>query len=131
MDAVIVPRRAFARGCYVTSMVVLRDRRAEPGPRPLRERGDQAKYLPGVVAGEKVLAVCISEPEAGSDAGGMTTNARTVDGGFRIDGGKIYISRADVADLFILYTRFDGVPGARGSGTTSAPSSFMRKTFCA
>ena len=116
MDAVIVLEQ-LAQGCYITAMAVL----GEIGVQSqvlLHYASDTIKkrFLPGVVSGEKVLAICISEPEAGSDAGNMSTNAVKVEGGFKINGGKVWISRADVADLFILYTRFEGVPGSAGVG---------------
>jgi len=115
-DAVLVLEQ-LAQGCYITAMAVL----GEIGVQSqilLRLASPTVKdrYLPGVVRGEKILAICISEPEAGSDAGAVSTSARTVDGGYVLNGGKIYISRADVADLFIVFARFDGIEGSKGVG---------------
>ena len=55
--------------------------------------------------GEKVGAVCMTEPNAGSDLGGITTNAVKVDGGWRINGRKTWITAAPIADFFTVFAR--------------------------
>ena len=74
------------------------------------------KYLPRIAKGECTLAICITEPDHGSDAGNMKTNAVLQGDKYIVNGQKTLISRADVADLFILFTRFDNVPGSKGVG---------------
>lgn len=74
------------------------------------------KYLPKIARGECTLAICITEPDNGSDAGNMKTNAVLKGDKYIVNGQKTLISRADVADLFILFTRFENEPGSKGVG---------------
>ncbi|HKP77561.1 MAG TPA: acyl-CoA dehydrogenase family protein, partial [Phenylobacterium sp.] len=70
----------------------------------------------------------LTEPDAGSDPGGMRTRARPVDGGYRISGSKTWISNAPIADVFIVWARSEAHDGAirgfvleRGMSGLSAP----------
>jgi alkylation response protein AidB-like acyl-CoA dehydrogenase len=74
------------------------------------------RFLPKVVAGECVLAICITEPDAGTDAARMRTNADIRGETVVLNGAKTLISRADVGDLFIVFTRVDRRPGGEGIG---------------
>lgn len=62
------------------------------------------------------MAVAISEPDAGSAATDMKTNAKEVDGGFVINGTKRWISNGGEADLYLVYARLSDAPGAKGIG---------------
>ena len=62
------------------------------------------KYLPALASGERVGAFGLTEPEAGSDPGGMTTVATPVEGGYRLNGHKRW-STSPVADTFIVWAR--------------------------
>ncbi|HEX8213037.1 MAG TPA: acyl-CoA dehydrogenase family protein [Longimicrobium sp.] len=73
----------------------------------------RARWLPAVAAGEAVMAFALSEPDAGSDVGAMTTAARRADGGYVIDGRKTWISNAGIADRYTVFTRFPEA-GERG-----------------
>ncbi|MCZ7565396.1 MAG: acyl-CoA dehydrogenase family protein [Burkholderiales bacterium] len=57
------------------------------------------------LAGEKVGAVCMTEPNAGTDLGGIATRARKVDGGYVLTGQKIWVTSAPVADFFTVFAR--------------------------
>jgi alkylation response protein AidB-like acyl-CoA dehydrogenase len=63
------------------------------------------RYLPGVVAGERIGAFALSEKEAGSDAGAMRTTARRDGDGWVLDGGKTWISNAGIADHYVVFAR--------------------------
>lgn len=64
------------------------------------------KYLPDVLAGEKLIRISITEPHAGSDVTNMRTNV-AIDGDMAvINGGKIYCSHAHIASAYIVYARF-------------------------
>jgi acyl-CoA dehydrogenase/citronellyl-CoA dehydrogenase len=73
--------------------------------------GEQrARYLPGIVSGEKIAAIAVTEPGTGSDVGGITTRATPVkgdgaDGGFRITGTKMFITNAGIADVLVVAAR--------------------------
>jgi len=55
--------------------------------------------------GEKVGAICMTEPNAGSDLGGISTTAVKVDGGYRLNGQKTWVTSAPVADFFTIFAR--------------------------
>ena len=107
----------IAKGCYETAMMMLGELGVQTriishfAPEPLKRR-----LLPKIVSGDCVLAICITEPDCGSDAGAMRTNADVDGDKVVINGMKTLISRADVADVFILFTRVNKVPGGKGVG---------------
>ncbi|KAG2015565.1 acyl-CoA dehydrogenase [Coprinopsis cinerea AmutBmut pab1-1] len=75
---------------------------------PINEFGTEAqkeKYLPRLAKGELVGAFGLTEPNHGSDPGGMETTAQEVDGGFVLNGSKTWITNAPVADVFIVWAR--------------------------
>jgi len=74
----------------------------------------QAAYLPAVARGEKIAAFALSEPDAGSDAGAMTTSADTSDGGWALNGSKTWISNGDIADFYVTFAKTDREAGTRG-----------------
>ncbi|HRQ48820.1 MAG TPA: acyl-CoA dehydrogenase family protein, partial [Rhodocyclaceae bacterium] len=57
------------------------------------------------LAGERIGAICMTEPNAGSDLDGIATSARKVDGGYLINGQKTWITSAPVADFFTVFAR--------------------------
>ncbi len=65
------------------------------------------KYLPRLATGEWVGCFGLTEPDHGSDPGSMTSRARSVAGGFRLSGGKTWISNAPIADVFIVWAKTD------------------------
>lgn len=74
----------------------------------------QAAYLPGVARGDKIAAFALSEPDAGSDAGAMTTSADAVAGGWALNGSKTWISNGDIADFYVTFAKTDRDAGTRG-----------------
>jgi glutaryl-CoA dehydrogenase len=64
-------------------------------------------YLPRLAAGELIGCFGLTEPEAGSDPGGMTTRAEKTAGGYRLSGSKIWITNAPIADIFIVWAKSD------------------------
>jgi len=67
------------------------------------------KYLPRLARGEIVGCFGLTEPDHGSDPGGMTTRAEKVAGGYRLTGTKSWISNAPVADVAVVWAKLDGV----------------------
>jgi alkylation response protein AidB-like acyl-CoA dehydrogenase len=63
------------------------------------------RYLRPALKGEKISCFGLSEPGAGSNVRGMTTRAEKVDGGWRINGAKLYITNAPIADFMMLAAR--------------------------
>jgi alkylation response protein AidB-like acyl-CoA dehydrogenase len=76
----------------------------------------QARFLPGIIAGETTMALAISEPDAGSAATDMTTRAKSTGSDFTVNGAKRWISNGSEADYYLVYTRLSDEPGARGIG---------------
>jgi len=65
------------------------------------------KYLPAMASGEKIGCYALTEPEAGSDAGSQRTRAAAVDGGYRLDGTKMWITNGPQADIAVTYANLD------------------------
>ncbi len=66
------------------------------------------KYLPKMAKGELLGCFGLTEPDHGSDPGAMTTRAKRVAGGYRITGGKTWITHAPIADIMIVWAKDDG-----------------------
>ena len=64
-----------------------------------------ARLLQPALKGEKIGAVCMTEPNAGSDLDGIATSARKVDGGYLLDGQKTWVTSAPVADFFTVFAK--------------------------
>jgi glutaryl-CoA dehydrogenase len=63
------------------------------------------KYLPKLATGEWVGCFGLTEPNAGSDPAGMVTRAEKIDGGYRLNGAKMWISNAPIADVFVVWAK--------------------------
>ena len=77
---------------------------------PINEFGTEAqkqKYLPKLATGEWIGCFGLTEPNFGSDAGGMITRAKTVSGGFSLTGSKMWISNSPIADVFVVWAKND------------------------
>ena len=74
------------------------------------ERQRQA-YLPDLVRGDRIGCFGLTEPEAGSDPGGMRTRAEKIDGGYRLTGAKTWISNSPFADVMIVWAKSDAHDG--------------------
>jgi alkylation response protein AidB-like acyl-CoA dehydrogenase len=72
--------------------------------------------LPKVCTGEAMLAICMTEPHAGTDVASYRTNATTEGDRVRLTGVKTLISRVDEAAVFVVFSRIDGKPGREGIG---------------
>jgi glutaryl-CoA dehydrogenase len=65
------------------------------------------KYLPKLATGEYIGCFGLTEPDHGSDPGGMVTRARSVDGGYSLSGAKNWISNSPFADVFVVWAKDD------------------------
>jgi alkylation response protein AidB-like acyl-CoA dehydrogenase len=107
----------IAKVDYVTAMAVLGEAGVQTrviaryAPVSIRER-----ILPKVVSGDCILAVCMTEPHAGTDVANYRTNARISGDRVILKGTKTLISRAREAGMFVVFTRVDGKPGREGIG---------------
>jgi glutaryl-CoA dehydrogenase len=81
---------------------------------PIHAYGSEAqrrKYLPRLASGEWVGCFGLTEPDAGSDPGGMRTRAEAIDGGYRLSGAKTWITNAPIADVFVVWAKSDAHGG--------------------
>ena len=126
---ITVPERDGGQGGTLMDAVIAIEQVAQCCPRsadvvqsgnfgPLRTFAEYAspflkeKYLSALLTGDSILALGMTEPDAGSAITDLTTTARPDGDGFRIDGGKVFTSNSKDADLFLVYVRFgDGVDG--------------------
>ncbi|QSX37921.1 acyl-CoA dehydrogenase [Shewanella sedimentimangrovi] len=79
---------------------------------PIYAYGSEAqrmKYLPKLATGEWVGCFGLTEPDVGSDPAGMKTRAERIDGGYRINGAKMWITNSPIADVFVVWAKLDGV----------------------
>ncbi len=65
------------------------------------------KYLPKLATGEWIGCFGLTEPDHGSDPGSMVTRARSVEGGYRLSGAKMWITNSPVADVFVVWAKTD------------------------
>jgi alkylation response protein AidB-like acyl-CoA dehydrogenase len=107
----------IAKGCYVTAMAVLGEVGVQTriiatyAPEPIKQR-----LLPKVCSGECILAICMTEPHAGTDVANYSTNTLVQGAMLRLKGVKTLVSRAEEAGAFVVFTRVDGRPGRDGIG---------------
>ena len=81
---------------------------------PIYAFGSEAqkrKYLPKLASGEWIGCFGLTEPDAGSDPGGMTTRARQTVDGYVISGAKTWISNSPIADVFVVWAKSDAHGG--------------------
>jgi glutaryl-CoA dehydrogenase len=79
---------------------------------PIHKFGSEAqrqKYLPKLATGDLIGCFGLTEPDHGSDPGSMTTRVEKAPGGFRLNGAKMWITNAPVADIAIVWAKLDGV----------------------
>lgn len=67
------------------------------------------KYLPKLASGEWIGCFGLTEPDHGSDPGGMLTRAEEVAGGFRLNGNKMWITNSPIADVAVVWAKLDGI----------------------
>ena len=106
-----------SKGCYVTAMALM----GEVGVQTRiisTYAPDHIKraILPKVCTGEALLAVCMTEPHAGTDVANYRTNADVVGNKIVLNGVKTLISRVDEAQMFVVFSRVNKKPGREGIG---------------
>ncbi|MFI4940751.1 MAG: acyl-CoA dehydrogenase [Burkholderiales bacterium] len=123
LGATIPPEYGGAGLNYVSYGVIAREvERVDSGYRsmmsvqsslvmvPIHEFGSEEqkqKYLPGLATGELIGCFGLTEPNFGSDPGGMITRARKVDGGYKLSGAKMWITNSPIADVFVVWAKDD------------------------
>jgi glutaryl-CoA dehydrogenase len=67
------------------------------------------KWLPAMAKGEKIGCFGLTEPDYGSNPSGMITNAKKVDGGYILNGAKMWITNSPISDVAVVWAKLDGV----------------------
>ena len=107
----------IAKTCYVTAMATLGEAGVQTrviatyAPDEIKRR-----ILPKVCTAECILAICMTEPHAGTDVANYKTNTVVKSDRLVLNGTKTLISRAAEAGMFVVFTRIDGKPGREGIG---------------
>jgi 3-sulfinopropanoyl-CoA desulfinase len=115
LDVVVVIEQV-ARACGVTGRILVDSNLGAVGA--IVHYGTEAQkrtYLPRVVRGDKP-AIAITEPGAGSAASDLTTRAERDGDAWRLTGTKRWITGAGVSQTYVVFCRFDGIPGPGGIG---------------
>lgn len=121
LDTVLVLEE-IGKVCYVTAMAALGELGVQTrviatyAPESIKRR-----ILPRVAGGQAVLAICMTEPDAGTDVPSYRTNADVRGDRVVVNGVKTLISRADIAEMLVVFTRVNKVPGAKGIGCVLVP----------
>src|SRR6476620_5174535 len=97
---------AFRSSLSVQSSLVMHPIHAFGSPE------QQKKYLSRLASGEWIGCFGLTEPDAGSDPGGMRTRAQKSHSGYVLNGNKTWISNAPIADVFIIWAKSDAHDGA-------------------
>ena len=107
----------IAKVCYVTAIAVMGEVGVQTkiistfAPDSIKKR-----VLPKVISGEMILAVCMTEPHAGTDVANYRTNVEVTGNRLMLKGTKTLISRVDEAGMFVVFTRINKQPGREGVG---------------
>ena len=121
LDTVLVLEE-IGKVCYVTAMAALGEVGVQTrilsayAPESIKRR-----VLPRVCSGEAILAICMTEPDAGTDVPNYKTNTDIRGERVVLNGVKTLISRADIAEMLVVFTRVNGTPGAAGIGCVLVP----------
>jgi acyl-CoA dehydrogenase len=95
------------------------------GALPILTAGSAAlreQWVKPAIAGRAMGAFAMTEPQAGSDVAAMTTSARRDGGDYVIDGGKVFISNAGIADFYTVFASTDAAAGAKGVSCFVVPA---------
>jgi alkylation response protein AidB-like acyl-CoA dehydrogenase len=79
------------------------------------------EWVPELASGRKLASYCLTEPNAGSDAGSLSTRATKRGDHYLISGNKVFISGAGATDMLVVFAR-TGVPGPKGISTFAVPA---------
>ena len=107
-----------ARGCASTSVVQMAH--LSLGVSTIVNGGNEeqkTRYLPDLAAGKKIAAFGLTEPSSGSDAADMQTTATPRDGGYVLNGSKIFITNGVEAEVIVVFVSTDRSQGAKGIST--------------
>ncbi len=103
---IMLAMEALGYGCRDNGLIFSLNAHIWSAAMPVARFGNEEqkrRYLPGLCEGSLIGVQGMTEPGSGSDAFGLQTRARERDGGFALNGSKIFITNAPVADLFVIF----------------------------
>ena len=117
LERYVVLEEMLAAGAPVSAHWVA-DRQSGPTLMKFGTEAQCDKILPGIVRGELAFAIGMSEPDSGSDLASVRTRATRVDGGYLVNGTKVWTSNAHLSDYLIALFRTEVVPEKKHQGLT-------------
>ncbi|MGH7354911.1 MAG: acyl-CoA dehydrogenase family protein [Candidatus Rokuibacteriota bacterium] len=117
LERYVVLEEMLAAGAPVSAHWVA-DRQSGPLLIRFGTEAQRERILPGIVRGELAFAIGMSEPDSGSDLASIRTRAARVDGGYRVNGTKVWTSNAHISDYLIALFRTQVVPDKKHEGLT-------------
>lgn len=117
LERYVVLEEMLAAGAPVSAHWVA-DRQSGPLLLRFGTEAQRQKILPGIVRGELAFAIGMSEPDSGSDLASIRTRAAKVDGGYVVNGTKVWTSNAHLSDYLIALFRTQVVPDKKHEGLT-------------
>ena len=117
LERYVVLEEMLAAGAPVSAHWVA-DRQSGPLLLRFGTETQREKILPGIVRGELAFAIGMSEPDSGSDLASIRTRATKVDGGYLVNGTKVWTSNAHLSDYLIALFRTQVVPDKKHEGLT-------------
>src|SRR5262245_60124063 len=117
LERYVVLEEMLAAGAPVSAHWVA-DRQSGPTLLRFGTEAQKQKIIPGIVRGELAFAIGMSEPDSGSDLASVRTRAQKVDGGYLVNGTKVWTSNAHLSDYLIALFRTQVVPDKKHEGLT-------------
>ena len=117
LERYVVLEEMLAAGAPVSAHWVA-DRQSGPLLLRFGTEAQRQKILPGIIRGELAFAIGMSEPDSGSDLASIRTRAAKVDGGYVVNGTKVWTSNAHLSDYVIALFRTQVVPDKKHEGLT-------------
>jgi alkylation response protein AidB-like acyl-CoA dehydrogenase len=115
LERYVVLEEMLAAGAPVSAHWVA-DRQSGPLLLRFGTEAQRQRFLPAICRGELAFAIGMSEPDSGSDLASIRTRAERVDGGYRVNGTKVWTSNAHQSDYAISLFRTEVVPGKKHEG---------------
>jgi alkylation response protein AidB-like acyl-CoA dehydrogenase len=111
---VVIEELARVGAASLSSSFSLQDDIVIPYFNSLATKDQRERWMTGLCTGELIAAIAMTEPGAGSDLRGIRTSAKRVDGGWRVNGTKTFITSGIQSDLVVVVTRTDPEGGSNG-----------------
>jgi len=107
----------LGRVCYNTAYLLVVQWSAFGGIQSAGSPEQKERLLPGLASGTIRASISVTEPQSGSDVAGILTRADKADGGYRLNGAKVYCTNSTVADVFVVAAKTD--PTKRHAGISA------------